>query len=135
VCILIARRSSISLKAPHSQYTILKATFGSRDGQAFSSSAQIFRRSSIAHQCSTRGNMYGADMKPDNTDDQKIKGAQPDDTQPSSGVNEAVEDAAASVGKPASEPVERTAELLNQELEVSKAGIASPEKEEHRPAR
>jgi hypothetical protein len=74
-------------------------------------------------------------VNPENTDDQKIKGAQPDDSEPSSSINEAVEDAAASVGKPAAEPVERTAELLNQELEVSKAGIASPEKEEHRPAR
>jgi hypothetical protein len=74
-------------------------------------------------------------MNSENTDDQKIKGAQPDDEKPSSSLNEAVEDAAVSVGKPASEPVERTAQLLNQELEVSKAGIASPEKEEHRPAR
>jgi hypothetical protein len=77
-------------------------------------------------------------MKPENAanpEDQKIKGAQPDDDKPSSSINEAVEDAAQSVGKPAQEPVDRTAELLNQELEVSKAGIASPEKEEHRPAR
>jgi hypothetical protein len=77
-------------------------------------------------------------MNPENAtnpEDQKIKGIQPDDNKPSSSLNEAVEDAAAGVGKPAEEPVDRTAELLNQELEVSKAGIASPEKEEHRPAR
>ena len=74
-------------------------------------------------------------MNPENMDDQKIKGAQPDNAKSDSSLNEAVEDAALSVGKPAEEPVNRTAELLNQELEVSKAGIASPGKEEHRPAR
>ena len=73
-------------------------------------------------------------MNPENLEDQKIKGAQPDDAKPSSSINSAVEDAAQSVGKPAAEPVERTAELLNQELEVTKTGIASPVASE-RPAR
>ena len=46
---------------------------------------------------------------------------------PEASVAAEVEDAAKDVGKPASEPVERTAELLTTELEVSKAGIAAPD--------
>jgi hypothetical protein len=57
-------------------------------------------------------------------EDQKIQGSQPKDEHPS--VINDVDEAAQSVGKPASEPVERTAELLNAEHEVSKAGIEVP---------
>jgi hypothetical protein len=57
-------------------------------------------------------------------DDQKIQGSQPKEDHPAI-VNE-VDDAAQGVGKPATEPVERTAELLSAEHEVSKAGIETP---------
>ena len=49
---------------------------------------------------------------------------------PDSSVAAEVEDAAEEVGKPASEPVERTAELLTAEIEVTKAGIAAPSEKE-----
>ena len=57
--------------------------------------------------------------------DEKIDSQSPS-AAPDSSVAAEVEDAAGEVGKPASEPVERTAELLQAELEVSKAGIAAP---------
>ena len=49
---------------------------------------------------------------------------------PKESVSAEVENAAEDVGKPASEPVERTAELLNAELEVTKAGIAAPREDD-----
>ena len=66
-------------------------------------------------------------MNPDHTtsQDEKIEDNAPS-AAPASSVAAEVEDAAGDVGKPASEPVERTAELLTAELEVSKAGIAAP---------
>ncbi len=57
--------------------------------------------------------------------DEKIADDEPS-AAPASSVAAEVEDAAGDVGKPASEPVERTAELLQAELEVSKAGITAP---------
>jgi hypothetical protein len=66
---------------------------------------------------------------------QKIQGTQPATGKQSSAASTPVERAAKNVEKPAQEPVDRTAELLGQELEVSKAGIPSPDNEEHRPAR
>ena len=66
-------------------------------------------------------------MNPDDTTVQteKIEDGSPS-VAPASSVAAKVEDAAGEVGKPASEPVERTAELLQAEIEVSKAGIAAP---------
>ncbi len=57
--------------------------------------------------------------------DEKIQDTAPS-AAPDSSVAAEVEDAASDVGKPASEPVERTAELLQAEIEVTKAGIAAP---------
>lgn len=72
-----------------------------------------------------------ATMKPDDLTDQaeKIEDSS-SSVAPKESVAAEVEDAAQDVGKPASEPVERTAELLNAELEVSKAGIAAPTDDE-----
>ena len=66
-----------------------------------------------------------APMNPEEKIDDSSSSAAPQES-----VAAEVEDAAGDVGKPASEPVERTAELLNAELEVSKAGIAAPTDDE-----
>ena len=67
-----------------------------------------------------------APMNPKENQQEKIEGS-PSSAAPKESVAAEVEDAAKDVGKPASEPVERTAELLTAELEVSKAGIATPD--------
>jgi hypothetical protein len=66
-------------------------------------------------------------------DNDKIKGTQPSGEKDA--TSRPVERAAEKVDKPAEEPVDRTADLLQSELEVSKAGIPAPNDEEHRPAR
>jgi hypothetical protein len=70
--------------------------------------------------------------KPDDND--KIKGTQPRQST-TDATSRPVERAAEKVDKPAEEPVDRTADLLQSEFEVTKAGIPAPDDEEHRPAR
>lgn len=71
-------------------------------------------------------------MNPDDVTAQteKIEDSSTSSAAPKESVAAEVENAAQEVGKPASEPVERTAELLTAELEVSKAGIAAPRDED-----